>query len=386
MIVLWGIAIAATLTLCWIYGGYGGFLQLLCALSRSRLTRLDTPSEHEWPTVTVLLTVHNEARIIQQRLNNLLALDYPADRLQIVVASDGSTDTTCSLVRSMNEPRIRLLEYAGLGKTAAQNAALQEISTEIIVFTDADILFNPGWMKQVVQHFQAPEVGAVDGRLCYGSPAVAQVQASQGRYWLYEMKLRRLESRLGILAVLSGAGFALRRSAFVPMDPAIGEDCIVPLDVVSQGLLVVHEPEAVHFDEFETDTGITMRRRVRMTLRNWQGTWQRSRLLNPLRHPGYAFALWSHKILRWLSPVFLLAATVASAGLLLLQVTIPRLLLAGPYAALFLAAAFHILFERRRRLLPGTGAAYSFVLANTAFIIGVAKALAGWQIRAYRNT
>ncbi|MFN5905285.1 MAG: glycosyltransferase family 2 protein, partial [Planctomyces sp.] len=246
--------------------------------------------------------------------------------------------------------------------------------------------FNPGWMKQVVQHFQAPEVGAVDGRLCYGSPAVAQVQASQGRYWLYEMKLRRLESRLGILAVLSGAGFALRRSAFVPMDPAIGEDCIVPLDVVSQGLLVVHDPEAVHFDEFETDTGVTLRRRVRMTLRNWQGTWQRGRLLNPLRHPGYAFALWSHKILRWLSPVFLLAATASAAGLLLLQVTVPRLLLAGPYAALFLAAAFHLLFERRRRLLPGTGAAYSFVLANTAFIIGVAKALAGWQIRAYRNT
>jgi cellulose synthase/poly-beta-1,6-N-acetylglucosamine synthase-like glycosyltransferase len=386
MIVLWAIAIAATFMLCWIYGGYGVFLQMLCALPRLCRPPLSPPADHDWPAVTVLLTVHNEARVIQQRIQNLLALDYPADRLQIVVASDGSTDATCSLVRSFADPRIRLLEYAGLGKTAAQNAAMSEIHTEIVAFTDADILFSPGWLKQVVQHFQDPEVGAVDGRLCYGRPAVAQVQASQGRYWLYEMKLRRLESRLGILAVLSGAGFALRRAAFVPMDPAIGEDCIIPLDVVCQGLLVVHDSDAVHFDEFETDTGVTMRRRVRMTLRNWQGTWRRSQLLNPCRHPGYAFALWSHKILRWLSPVFLLAATISSAGLLVLQITIPRLLLATPWTALFLAAAFHLLFERRRRLLPGTGAAYSFVLANMAFIIGVSKALAGWQIRAYRNT
>jgi len=386
MIVLWAIAIAATFMLCWIYGGYEVFLQMLCALPRLCRPPLPPPADHDGPAVTARLTVHNEARVIQQRIQNLLALDYPAERLQIVVASDGSTDATCSLVRSFADPRIRLLEYAGLGKTAAQNAAMSEIHTEIVAFTDADILFSPGWLKQVVQHFQDPEVGAVDGRLCYGRPAVAQVQASQGRYWLYEMKLRRLESRLGILAVLSGAGFALRRAAFVPMDPAIGEDCIIPLDVVCQGLLVVHDPDAVHFDEFETDTGVTMRRRVRMTLRNWQGTWRRSQLLNPCRHPGYAFALWSHKILRWLSPVFLLAATISSAGLLVLQITIPRLLLATPWTALFLAAAFHLLFERRRRLLPGTGAAYSFVLANMAFIIGVSKALAGWQIRAYRNT
>jgi cellulose synthase/poly-beta-1,6-N-acetylglucosamine synthase-like glycosyltransferase len=372
--------------LFWIYGGYGGFLQLLHGLHRHHRTPPAEPAPDQWPHVALLLTVHNESKVIRQRLENLLALDYPTERLQIVVASDGSTDTTCEIVRSFADPRIRLLQYAGLGKTAAQNAALQEIKSEIVAFTDADIIFSTTWLKQVVRHFQNPEVGAVDGRLCYGSPAVAQVQASQGRYWLYEMKLRRLESELGILAVLSGAGFALRRTAFVPMDPAIGEDCIVPLDVVSQGLLVIHDPDALHYDEFETDTGVTMRRRVRMTLRNWQGTWQRSRLLNPLRHPGYAFALWSHKILRWLSPVFLLTAAGSAAGLLLQQVTIPRLLLATPYAALFAAAAFHWLFERRRRLLPGTGAAYSFVLANTAFIIGVAKAVAGWQIRAYRNT
>jgi cellulose synthase/poly-beta-1,6-N-acetylglucosamine synthase-like glycosyltransferase len=386
MSVLWALAAAATFMLFWIYSGYGGFLQLLHRLHRHHRTPPAEPAPDQWPHVTLLLTVHNESKVIRQRLENLLALDYPTERLQIVVASDGSTDTTCEIVSSFADPRIRLLQYAGLGKTAAQNAAVQEITSEIVAFTDADIIFTPSWLRQIVRHFQNPEVGAVDGRLCYGSPAVAQVQASQGRYWLYEMKLRRLESELGILAVLSGAGFALRRTAFVPMDPAIGEDCIVPLDVVSQGLLVIHDPDALHYDEFETDTGVTMRRRVRMTLRNWQGTWQRSRLLNPLRHPGYAFALWSHKILRWLSPVFLLTAAGSAAGLLLLQVTIPRLLLATPYAALFAAAAFHWLFERRRRLLPGTGAAYSFVLANTAFIIGVAKAVAGWQIRAYRNT
>ena len=215
MSVLWAFAAAATFMLFWIYGGYGGFLQLLHGLHRHHRTPPAEPAPDQWPHVALLLTVHNESKVIRQRLENLLALDYPTERLQIVVASDGSTDTTCEIVRSCADPRIRLLQYAGLGKTAAQNAALQEITSEIVAFTDADIIFSTTWLKQVVRHFQNPEVGAVDGRLCYGSPAVAQVQASQGRYWLYEMKLRRLESELGILAVLSGAGFALRRTAFV---------------------------------------------------------------------------------------------------------------------------------------------------------------------------
>ena len=128
----------------------------------------------------------------------------------------------------------------------------------------------------------------------YSQNAADANTTSQGFYWNYEMKVRHLESQLGWLAVVAGASFAVRRELLQTMDPSIGEDCIVPLDVVQQGYLVVHEPLAKAFDEFEEGSGITLRRRIRQTLRNWQGTWSRPALLNPLLHPWYALALWSH--------------------------------------------------------------------------------------------
>ena len=170
------------------------------------------------------------------------------------------------------------------------------------------------------------------------------------------------------------------------MDPAIGEVCIVPLDIVSQGFLVVHEPRAIAHNTFETDTAVTLRRRIRMTLRNWQGTWTRSHLLNPFRHPGYAFALWSHKLLRWLSPVFLGMASLSSAAGLIQHQDAFTLAIFLPFAGLFLLAACGWLSSRRQIHLPAAGAAYVFLLANTAFLIGIWRAIIGHRIHSYRNT
>ncbi len=316
---MWIVTLIATFILYWIYDGYGRFLQLLCLLRRPAKSKDSGDSElsESLPSITVLLTVHNEERVIRQRLLNLLECDYPADRFQIVVASDGSTDQTNQIVRSFDSTRVKLFESPGLGKTGTQNIAIRDITSDIIAFTDADIVFDAAWLRKVAAAFRDSRVGAVDGRLLYGE-ATAAMQTSQGFYWNYELKLRHLESQLGILAVVAGACFAIRRSLFVPMDPAIGEDCIVPLDIVSQGFRVVHEPLAKAWDSFEQDSRITLRRRIRMTLRNWQGTWTRSALLNPFRNPGYAFALWSHKLLRWLSPVFLVTATISSLSSLII--------------------------------------------------------------------
>jgi cellulose synthase/poly-beta-1,6-N-acetylglucosamine synthase-like glycosyltransferase len=389
--VLWIAAVGSTLILYWIYDGYGRFLQLIGGVwsggGRPAVSAVGAslPTE-SLPTVTVLLTVHNEERVVRRRIENLLACDYPAARFKVLIASDGSTDATNEIVRSFGDSRVRLLESPGLGKTATQNLAMKQIDSELVVFTDADVEFELQWVRRVVRCFQDIRVGAVDGRLYYGRPTTADVQACEGHYWRYEMKLRDLESRLGILAVLSGCCFAMRRALFVEMDPAIGEDCIVPLDIVCGRHLVVHEPTALVYDEFGNDSAVTLRRRIRMTLRNWQGTWTRSQLLNPFRHPGYAFALWSHKILRWLSPVFLLTATLTSAALLVVQPSLASLAMFGPFAGLFLLAGCHWLADGRRRILPGSGTAYSFVLANLAFIIGVWRAVTGQQIRAYRNS
>jgi len=187
------------------------------------------------------------------------------------------------------------------------------------------------------------------------------------------------------LAVVAGASFSVRRELLQPMDPSIGEDCIVPLDVVQQGALVVHEPLSKAYNEFEEGAGLTLRRRIRQTLRNWQGTWSRPALLNPLRHPAYALALWSHKLLRWLSPVFLLVALFCSSWLLIASPGLLSLAAATPYLCLFGLAGLGWLATVSGRRIPLTGIAFSFVLANTAFLVGIIRATLGSRIHAYRN-
>ena len=174
----------------------------------------------------------------------------------------------------------------------------------VVIFTDAGSRFEPDFIRRIVAVFSDPSVGAADGHLLFTSDNDNQIAQSQGFYWRYELSLREAESRLGILAVASGACLAVRKQVFRRMDLSIGEDCIVPLDVVTQGLRVVHVPEAIAYDAMENDPEREFRTRVRMTLRNWQGTWSRPQLLNPYKYPGYAFALWSHKLFRWLSPFF----------------------------------------------------------------------------------
>jgi cellulose synthase/poly-beta-1,6-N-acetylglucosamine synthase-like glycosyltransferase len=383
----WLLLAVSTAVLYWIYDGYGRFLQLCVAVQRAvvRPAARDAAAEHPWPEMTVLLTVHNEEAVIHQRITNTLSCDYPADLLKVLVASDGSTDRTSEIVRTFDDERVSLMETPGLGKTGTQNEALQIVSSDIVVFTDADIVFDDGFLQRVAERFHDPRVGAVDGRLMYSQNAADANTTSQGFYWNYEMKVRHLESQLGWLAVVAGASFAVRRELLQTMDPSIGEDCIVPLDVVQQGYLVVHEPLAKAFDEFEEGSGITLRRRIRQTLRNWQGTWSRPALLNPLRHPLYALALWSHKLLKWLSPVFLLMALFASSWLVVTAPDVYSILAALPYLVLFVMAGLNWLATAFGRKIPGTGMAFSFLLANTAFLVGIVRATLGRRIHAYRN-
>lgn len=369
--------------LYWIYDGYGRALQIAVAVKRL-VTRSTVPrrtSDLDWPEMTVLLTVHNEEPHVLRRIRNLLSCTCPEDKLQIVVASDGSTDRTDELVRTLNHPRVRLFSGTGQGKTSTQNAALTEIHSEIVVFTDAETVFDVSFLEQIAMAFAEPDVGAVAGCLLFADGGANANVRSQGFYWNYELKLRSLESQLGWLAVLAGAAFAVRRSLIRPMNPAVGDDCIIPLDVVSQGHRVVHQPTALAYDRFSEDSGTTLRSRTRMTLRNWQGTWSRPQLLNPLRSPGYAFALWSHKLLRWMSPLFLMLAFSSALVLTLSQPGLYSLAALTPFALLLALGSLGAV----GRHLPGTGVAFSFLVANTAFLMGLVRVLRGNRVFSYRN-
>lgn len=363
--------------LAYLYGGYVLILKLIAHMRSGNAT--DARPDAAMPCLTVLVTVFNEAGKIRDRIRNIQLCDYPNDNVEILVASDGSSDGTDAIVAELaaEDSRIRLFRPTERkGKTDTQNQAIATAKGEVILFTDADTRFDTDFLREMAKEFADPQVGGADGHLLFLTESADGISRSQGFYWRQELQIRQLESRLGILAVASGACMAIRRELFRPMQATVGEDCLIPLDVVAQGFRMVHVSTALAFDRMEHAPEKEFRTRVRMTLRNWQGTWSYPRLLNPFRNPGIAFALWSHKVLRWLSPVFLLMWLAASLFMLLEQAS-PI----GLPGAIFLLAA---LAGAIRLPLPGVAAAYSFCLANAGFLVGVAKAVLGTRITAYR--
>lgn len=363
--------------LVYLYGGYWFFLKLL--KHWQKFGDDDSCGEEFYPKLTILITVFNEAKNIEGRIRNVLACEYPADKLEILLASDGSTDGTDAIVAGMEDARIRLFRPAERkGKTDTQNQAIATATGEIVVFTDAETKFDAIFLQEIARPFNDSHVGGVDGHLLFLTETADGVSRSQVFYWRQELQIRELESKLGILAVASGACMAIRRSLFRPMLATVGEDCLIPLNVVDQGYRMVHAEKAIAYDRMEHDPKKEFRTRVRMTLRNWQGTWSYPHLLNPFSHPGYAFSLWSHKVLRWLSPIFLLMWLVGS---LILLIEEPLVFWVGLPAAGFLLLA---LLGALRVRLPGASMAYSFSLANAGFAAGVAKAIIGGKILSYK--
>jgi cellulose synthase/poly-beta-1,6-N-acetylglucosamine synthase-like glycosyltransferase len=365
--------------LAYVYYGYAIVLRLLS----SRRSPPTFPGKPEEPSVTVLITVYNEVEKIQPRILNVLACDYPKDRFEILVASDGSTDGTDDRARHLRHPAVRVFRPAQrLGKTDTQNQAIAAAKGQIIVFTDADTRFSREFLKEIVRPFADPRVGGVDGHLLFEGVKESKVSQSQGTYWSQELAIRAAESSLGILGVASGACMAVRRSLFRTMKAAVGEDCLVPLDVVDQGYRMVHAEQAVAWDQMPERASGEFKTRVRMTQRNWQGTLAFPQLLNPFKNPGIAFALWSHKILRWLSPVFLGVLTLSSwltgSGSPL------ELVIAFCVVLFYLVGAAGALAYRNGWQIPIAGTVFSFLLANAGFLCGVWNAMFGKAITTYR--
>jgi len=367
-----------------LYYIYDGYLRVLQLAARLAPACDEGRACSDPPPLTVLLTVCNEAAEIAERIRNILDTDYPKEKLQILVASDGSSDGTDEIVAGMANECVQLFRPdARLGKTETQNRAMLHATGAIVVFTDAGTRFQRDFLPCVAAPFAAPDVGAVNGHLLFLQDFESGIAASQGYYWSYELRLRQLESVLGILAVSSGACVAIRKSLFCPMSPSVGEDCVLPLDVAMQGYRVVHARDAIAMDRMDRDSKGEFRTRVRMTLRNWQGTWAYPSLLDPFRHPGYAFALWSHKILRWLSPFLLLMAVLCALSGAALGMTSMQVAL-GAMIAVKLAALIGWFCDRKAIRISGAAIAYSFFLANAGFFVGVVKAVRGVRITGYR--
>jgi cellulose synthase/poly-beta-1,6-N-acetylglucosamine synthase-like glycosyltransferase len=356
---------------------------LLLFVSASLFARKNIVSERSAdPLVSIIIPVHNEQGTIAGKLRDCMGLIHPPDRLEIIVASDGSTDATEDIVRSFSaeDSRIRWIESdTRVGKSGVQNLAAAQARGEILFFTDANTVITPGVLRTMIYDLADPTVGLVTATVHFGRPEGA-VEKGQGLYWRYELFLRAAESDLEILATGSGQALLVRRELFRPIPVCYGDDCIMPLDVRLQGYKVIQNREAIVYDTMPHSIEGELRARIRMTARNWSGTLCRPAILNPLRFPFTALGLVSHKLLRWLTPFFL-AVIFLSNTLLALEgrAAILLWLQVGFYLSAFIGWAL----TRRKRHAWVFGYPFSFCLANVGFLLGIVKALRSQKIVAY---
>ena len=359
---------------CWF--GYPLILRFL-----SFVYTKNTKKEDYLPNVTVLLTVFNEEKVIRNKIENLLAIQYPAEKLDILVASDGSTDRTNDIIRKFADRGIRLfVSEHHRGKSRTQNEAAKLVSSNVLVFTDADTMFDAQFLRNIVRPFADPSIGCVTGQLLLRKESRNSISEGQGFYWKYETAIRAMESKIGILSTASGSCMAIRKKLFKPLDSRYGDDCIIPLDIILQGYRVVYEPQAIAYDVFPSSIQGELKTRIRMTLRNWTGTLSRKQLLNPFKYPSICFSLISHKILRWLTPYFLLSIFILNP--LLLGNFCYQLLFTLQIIFYSLALIGFILEKKQIHLRIFT-LPFSFCLANLGMFIGVFKALKGESITEY---
>jgi cellulose synthase/poly-beta-1,6-N-acetylglucosamine synthase-like glycosyltransferase len=291
-----------------VFYAYLGYPLVIWCLSRLFGRRRPPPEilDRDLPTLSFLVAAHNEESVIEERLRNALALDYPADKLQIVVACDGCSDATPRIVARYADRGVRLLNYVQRrGKSAALNAGFAELHGDIVMFSDANTNTDRLAARKLVRWFQNPAVGAVCGRLILTDPESGR--NVDGLYWKYETFLKHCEGRLGALLGANGAIYAIRRHLFQPI-PAdtIVDDMVIPLEAkLRSGCAILYDREAIAHEETAKDVRAEFHRRSRIGAGAFQCLARMGALLDP-RNGWVSFTFLSHKVLRWLCPFFLL--------------------------------------------------------------------------------
>jgi cellulose synthase/poly-beta-1,6-N-acetylglucosamine synthase-like glycosyltransferase len=367
--VLWALGFL----ICYVYLGYP-LLVLLMVQLRARTH--DPPGERVCPSLTVVIPAHDEESVIESKICNTLSLDYPAGKVQTIVASDGSADATEQIARA-NKPTVKLVRSdAQVGKSTILNQAVRQAAGQVVVFSDANAMLRRDALRSIVRNFADQKVGCVVGKVTYANSGDTTVAEGETFYWHYELWLRLLESALGNLAMGSGPIMALRRELFEPLDPDVGEDFVLPMRAAVRGYRVVYEPEAISEEILFQNTPNTMiKSKVRIITKDLRGLWLCRGILNPVRYPLYSWGLISHKLLRWLVPYFLMALFLTN--LLLLHQPFYRFTLAAQWVCYGLAGLGYLWQQCGRKPPRFLGIPFSFCLVNAAAAVGVARFLIG---------
>lgn len=361
---------ACVVALVYVYVGYPALLALIAPLvPRSK------PKPGYLPTLSVLIAAYNEEANIGRKVEQTLALDYPAEKLEILVLSDGSTDHTDEIIQAFMDPRVRLIRMEPRrGKTAAQNRGVREARGEILVFSDATTVYHPHALRYLACNYEEPNVGAVSGRYQYFDPeGNSPTGLGTMAFWNYENLLKTLQSHIQTISGCCGCIYSVRKSAYTKLPDDVISDLVQPLWVIQKGFRVAFEDRALAYEETTQSAGEEFSMRVRVITRGIRGLLSVPDILKPWKSGWIAFQLFSHKILRWLVPFFLVLL-FASNGALAGHATYRLFLILQAlfYAWALLSVAVPV--QRRWKIL---GIPLYFCLLNAAALCSIIEVIRG---------
>ena len=366
-------AILSLFILIYIYIGY----PVLLIFFRYMLPRQKVDKKEYFPIVSFLISCFNEEKIIREKLENTLALDYPKDKLEIIVISDASTDKTDKIVRGYRNKGIRLIRQdKRKGKTSGLNLAVPKTRGNLIIFTDANAMFHSASIKKLVRNFSDKNVGYVVGEARYRNKNKTMAFKTENTYWQYEIFMKKIESELGSVVGGDGAIYAIRRELYEPLRDTDINDFVNPMQIILNGFRGVYEPEAICWEESAGDFNKEFQRKVRIVNRSFSGLLRMKSVLNPFKTGFFSIEIISHKLLRWFALIFVAAFAVTSLVLALLHFKLYQWISLS--VILFFGCSYlGYLLSDSINLWKILYYPYYFVLINAASLLGFSKSLKG---------
>ncbi|MDP1842658.1 MAG: glycosyltransferase family 2 protein [Sediminibacterium sp.] len=359
------------------YIGYGLLLFVLLKFKRVLFAKKQLKAEIYTPSLTIIVAAFNEAYCIEEKILNTLALTYPADKIEYIFITDGSTDETPQIVAKY--PSIKGMHQEGRsGKIAAVHRAMQVVQSDVVVFTDANTMVNEDALLKICRHYQDPSVGAIAGEKRVQIDAASDATAGEGFYWKYESKLKQWDSELYSVVGAAGELFSIRTNLYEPVEPdTILDDFMISMHIALKGYRIVYEPEAYASEKASANTGEELKRKIRIAAGGVQSTVRLKALFLPFKQPILSFEFISHRILRWVvTPYLMIFAFFINIYLLNEQglLSIYGLLMLaqiGFYGASF----FGWVLEKQQLKVKIFFIPYYFCLMNYAVIAGMNRYL-----------
>lgn len=376
------------LIIVYTYIGYGLLLYILVRLKRLFKSRVAFVENHTDPSVSILIAAYNEEYLIEDKIVNTLGLDYPKDRVQIIVVTDGSTDSTASKVRKY--PDVLLLHQdQRAGKMAAIKRTIPYITGEILLFTDANTFLNPCAVKELVKHYQNARVGAVAGekRIIVEEAADAS-SAGEGFYWKYESFLKRLDYELYSNVGAAGELFSIRTELYEPVEAdTIIDDHMIAMRIAEKGYIIAYEPNAFAIETASANVKEELKRKIRIAAGGIQSILRLKKAANPLIYPALTFQYLSHRVLRWtLTPILLPVIFIVNVIIVYKNNESLYIVLLFAQFAFYVLSLLGLYFERRNIRIKALFIPFYFCMMNYAVIAGIVRYFRNAQSAAWEKS